>query len=927
MPQINYNERSWAIDVISEINIYLANKSWHVKSAGGENTIRNEKSSLFPDVLIFKDSAKKIILQGWELKMPDTPITDTELINNAKIKSEILNNNSFILWNVTSAVLYVKKGNTYSILKSWDSIDLHSRSEVKENENLWKDLLHTILEDLNDYFEHGEITESGSSEILAIDKIIDIVLENIDSTAENIKENIKSSAVLDAQIDNWWLSSAAEYGFSSQAQKDAKHKLPTLSKVILTDWFFKIIFGNIIKRYFNEAKIIETITYDTTVSEALQIIANISEHCNFWNIFGNNIANELVSDNAWKQLVQLNVFLSNLNIGGVDIQILQNLLQSSIAYAKRKVAGQFATPPQLADLLTRLTIDKKGGITFDPCCGTGTIIKQAYSLKEEYEIGQEQIIESIWASDKHSFPIQLSTLTLSNPGNIGKILHIFRSDVIELHVGQTIAFKDPNNGNQVEKQLPMVDYVVSNLPFIREKEIKKLNPNIKEINKLIREQTKAKKTLGKKSDMFAYIPFYLYDIISDNGKIGLILSNAWLGTDYGEIFLELIQKYFNIDRVVISGKGRWFNNAKVVTTLLIATKRNISDPIDLDRRISFCTLKEKIENIADIKKLSCEIILNEESDWVKIQSYSISEIKQLENIGIPWSGYFANLNWLPTVAEKLIDSKKYFDFIRGERRGCNRMFYPAKGHGIEDAYIEPVLKNLKKVPSFIATTQTQAFCCSKSIEELETLNHTGTLNWIRSFENQMDKTNKRLLPIALRKPNMFWYEMSTKNMADFVVNINFDKSLFIAMLDKRSFFDQRMIGFSIKKQHKDENKIFLLALLNNILSMFFIESFGFGRGLGALDLRETKFKKDFKILNPGLLSDAQKEEIIEAFLPIFNRNRLPLEKELEQKDRIDFELVLLRIYGLEKYYDTIKQTLLHLYKTRFAVKEKKRKKA
>ena len=69
MPQINYNERSWAIDVISEINLYLTNKSWHVKSAGGENTIRNEKSSLFPDVLIFKDSAKKIILQGVKLML------------------------------------------------------------------------------------------------------------------------------------------------------------------------------------------------------------------------------------------------------------------------------------------------------------------------------------------------------------------------------------------------------------------------------------------------------------------------------------------------------------------------------------------------------------------------------------------------------------------------------------------------------------------------------------------------------------------------------------------------------------------------------------------------------------------------------------------------------------------------------------------
>ena len=76
------------------------------------------------------------------------------------------------------------------------------------------------------------------------------------------------------------------------------------------------------------------------------------------------------------------------------------------------------------------------------------------------------------------------------------------------------------------------------------------------------------------------------------------------------------------------------------------------------------------------------------------------------------------------------------------------------------------------------------------------------------------------------------------------------------------------------------------------------------------------------MLNPEVLSDVQKEEIIKAFQPIFNRDRLPLEKELEQKDRIDFELMLLKIYGLEKYYDTIRQALLHLYKTRFAVKEK-----
>lgn len=90
MAKVTYNERSWAIDVISEINVYLANKRWHFKGAGGENTISNNNKSLFPDVLLFKDQTKDIIVQGWELKMPDTQINDSELVKNAIKKAKIL---------------------------------------------------------------------------------------------------------------------------------------------------------------------------------------------------------------------------------------------------------------------------------------------------------------------------------------------------------------------------------------------------------------------------------------------------------------------------------------------------------------------------------------------------------------------------------------------------------------------------------------------------------------------------------------------------------------------------------------------------------------------------------------------------------------------------------------------------------------------
>jgi len=920
MAKITYNERSWAIDVISEINLHLANKGWHFKSAGGESTISNENSSLFPDVLIFKDQSKEIILQGWELKMPNTAINDAELISNAIKKARILQRDSFILWNAKSAVLYSKKGDSFSILKSWNDIEINNRSEVKQKEILWKTLLHTILEDLNNYFESGVISDEVSIEILAVDAIIDVILENIPSTVENLKNKVRTNARIEAQINNWWLSSATEYGFNPTAAKDISNKLPTLSKVILTDWVFKIIFANVLKRHFNEARAIESINFETTIDQAKEIISSISENCNFWNIFSSNLAIEYISETAWKQIIQLNQFLASINIDGIEIEVLHNLLQSSIVAAKRKVAGQFATPKKLADLLTRLTIENKEGIIIDPCCGTGTIINQAYLLKEEYEINQDAIIESIWASDKHSFPIQLSTLTLAKPNNIGKVLNIFRADVIDLEVGQNIEFKDPNNGNEIAKQFPTVDYVVSNLPFIKSKEIEVLNQNITDINNFIHEKTNGTTTLSGKSDIFAYIPFYLHQLLSENGKIGLILSNAWLGTDYGEIFLELIQKFYDIETVVISGKGKWFNNADVVTTFLIASKRNPIAPINNERAISFCTLKESIDSIPNIKQLSESILLETNNEFVSIQSYSVGEIINLETIGVPWCGYFANLNWLTEVSEKLIDCNQVFNFTRGERRGWNALFYPASGHNIEAEYIKPVLKNLRGTPGLYCNADANAFCCSRSLEELERLNHTGALEWIRSFENQNNETGVPLTQ-SLRKANMHWYEMKTDNMADFVANVNYDRSLFIATFENRSFIDQRMIGLSLRNDFQEENRVLFLALLNSILSMFFIESFGFGRGLGALDLRATKFERDFKILNFQLLSDEQKANIVNAFLLITQRSRLPLEQELEQEDRINFENILFECFGISQFYDSIKESLIHLYKIRFAVKE------
>lgn len=921
MANINYNERSWAIDVISETCLYLSRKSWYFKSAGGENTINANKSSLFPDVLIFKDADKEDILHGWELKMPDTAINDPDLIDNAKKKARILKRDSFLVWNVKTAALYVKDGESYSPYKVWPSIDVNHRSEVKGKEALWKALLHQILAELNNFFETGEI-EDTAFEILSVDVVIDVILDNVPSTVENLKRQMRTSTRFAAKVNQWWLSSASEYGYNPTTAEDKPYQLPTLSKVILTDWVIKVIFAHILKRYFNEARAIETITDSTSITEAKQLIANISTHCNFWNIFNNNLAQEYISSTAWTQLIQVSQYLTTINLQDIDIEVLHELLQSSIDAAKRKVAGQFSTPQNLASLLVRLTVENKELNVFDPCCGTGTIINQAYLLKEEYEIPHNHILSSIWASDKHSFPIQLATLTLSKPDNIGEIVNIFSSDLINLNVNQKIKFHNPNNGAEVEKVLPYMNYIVSNLPFIREKTIKKLNPDIANINTWIKDMSGLDLTLNGKSDIFAYLPFYLYKILGDESKVGFILSNAWMGTDYGDVFLKLFQQFYSIENIVISGKGKWFHNAEIVTTIITACKKNlVGKTEDPDRVITFTTLNEFIENIDDTQQIAEAILVNRQNQQLINQQYTIARIQLIESMGIPWCAYFAELNWLPDIMNQIVNCNQVFNFTRGERRGKNELFYPANGHGIEREYIRPILKNLRQMDTaFICSANREAFCCSKSICELEELNHTGALCWIRLFENQVNETGVPLSR-SLRRANMYWYEMKTDNMADFVANINYDKSIFISMLQERSFIDQRLIGLSLKEDYQEENKLLFLALLNSILSMFFIECMGFGRGLGALDLRATKFESDFRMLNPNTLSQEEKTQIIEAFDPIMRRDRLNLEQEIEQGDRVHFERMLFQIYGIQTYYEPIKKSLLHLYKIRFAVKE------
>lgn len=370
---------------------------------------------------------------------------------------------------------------------------------------------------------------------------------------------------------------------------------------MLLSWVNKLIFGHLLKSFHDAAKEIDTITGAVTVNEGIQKIKHVSDQCDFWNIFRLQLGEEYIPDIVWTNLVQFNDFLTDLRLQSIEQSMVQQILQRTVSRSKRRGAGQFSTPIGLASFLASLAIKNKTEHTIDPCCGTGTIARASYEIKLNSGINSKEAIKTTWASDKFSFPVQMATLAMTMPENMGEIMKVFCEDVIELTAGISIQLFHPKDGSMINELLPNFGAIISNLPFVQQEDLEVLNPKVIAMtNKKISQLLGLNLSLDGRSDLYAYLPFALWSILKERGTLGIIISNSWLSTDWGIKFRELLNHFFHIEYIITSGKGRWFADADVVTNILILNKHSNDlheNAINSNEKTTFVTLDESIEEI------------------------------------------------------------------------------------------------------------------------------------------------------------------------------------------------------------------------------------------------------------------------------------------------------------------------------------------
>jgi type I restriction-modification system DNA methylase subunit len=897
MAVLKYNERSWAIDLISEINLYSASRPAFNIQAKGELGLKSSTNTLFPDILLYGINS---VVQGWELKMPDTEITNLELLENAKKKADLLRLNSFLVWNGKDAALHVRNeaDGTFSSIKSWNRPELHGRKEIEQKKSVWLSMLHEILNDIDYFLANGTLRAQVATQILDelfISRLIESVYK---SDAITIQSAALMSEDLRSQIKDW----ANNFNINEDEQYEQ------LARLNLLAWANRFIFLHYLGRHNVVANQVQEINLDWDPEAVSKLFDSISNVADFANVFVPGIADGKISNEGWIARVGFNSFLTDLNLSEVPENAFRNVLENFALSSSRKQSGQFSTPYWLATALANIALNDLTKQAWDPCCGSGTIAKALYDTKVSAGLDRATSLSSLWASDKFQMPLQLTSISLSDPLALNSVVQVFQADVLDVQQQQEMTFTEPfDKGSVVKRNFPKVSAIASNLPFIR---FETLNTSKgKTTPKTSRVTTPPAFSELARADIYAIITLSLAQHLEVDGRMAIIVSNSWLGTEWGETWQNLICDKYELIAVINSGAGRWFQNASVVTTILVLEAKRINQSSKPGRQINFVTTKLNLEmwNKEFVGHLKSAALNGTAHKEIGVISKDLKLINSRRSRGFLWRSNFYCDDWLDLVISKMARSTKYFEVARGSRRGWDPLFIldSVDASKIEADFLIPMLKTSSDQEYLIAEPSHLAFCCDRSIDELKRDRMNGALSWIDLFKNARNGMGKPL-PEVLAKPPLEWFQMKPDEIGDFAISMNPDKKIVVFRVIEKCFMNQRLIRLNSKFDDPE----LLHALLNSCVSMLNIELLGFGRGQGALDLSAERLKNGFNILDPETLSAIQVRDIKLAFKPLLERPIFDINIELQQPDRKTFDSVVLGAFGLNELQDHIYDALI-----------------
>ncbi len=320
-------------------------------------------------------------------------------------------------------------------------------------------------------------------------------------------------------------------------------------------------------------------------------------------------------DNAvphWRQLIEQ---IHDFDFSKLDYEVIGSIFERLISPEERHKYGQFYTRVEVVDLINSFCIRNGSELVMDPACGGGTFLVRAYARKRELAPGRKhgQLLADLYGIDVSHFATHLTTVNLATRNLIDdeNYPQIARSDFFDVEVQKAflslpkhVSSKGLGALQHRKVQIPPLDAVVGNPPYVRQEDIPKAKkkkskngpePGTKEYYRDLTNR-EAKANLVGRSDIHCYFWPHAASFLSAEGYLCLLTSSQWLDVEYGFRLQAWILCNFKILAIFESVDEPWFVGARVATCVTIL-QRELDDERRMDNCVRFVQLHRPVREI------------------------------------------------------------------------------------------------------------------------------------------------------------------------------------------------------------------------------------------------------------------------------------------------------------------------------------------
>jgi len=316
---------------------------------------------------------------------------------------------------------------------------------------------------------------------------------------------------------------------------------------------------------------------------------------------------------------------------------------------ERHRLGQFYTPKPIAELIVRWCVRSPDDRVLDPGCGSGTFLVEAYKRLAELKLRRpyrdikhvpedvhRQILRQLYGVDVNEFPAHLTAMNLAmkNVRVPSVEINVIREDFFAVQPNQVVqmpySIRTPEGEKQAEIVFKDFDVVVGNPPYTRWTEIPEITRKriLKQYEMVLRDYGLHKFITGGAIPGI-YIPWIIHStkFLKEGGRLGMIISDSWLQTEYGVGFLRYLIDNFKVD-AIIDVSPRVFATPLIGACIVLLERCSESSLRDSNTTVLMYI-------VAEGKTPSVNMILNvienaKKGVHVKSNGYSINVVKQSE---------------------------------------------------------------------------------------------------------------------------------------------------------------------------------------------------------------------------------------------------------------------------------------------------------